>query len=159
RPMIDLNAFVPPGSNLRLENVANINDRGEIAVVGRIETGEERDFVLMPCGDTETNGCQEATSVSVIRSMQGPSASAKTGGLTAAEFVQLMRPRSIFARFGRHRGAQHTNAPPSALNAQSVSQAEAGLQSSATSTPSCLYTGTYGLKICSPAAGSTVTSP
>ena len=26
-PMIDLNSFVPPGSNLRLENVANINDR------------------------------------------------------------------------------------------------------------------------------------
>jgi probable HAF family extracellular repeat protein len=158
-PMIDLNAFVPPGSNLRLENVANINDRGEIAVVGRIGTGEQRDFVLIPCGDNEANGCQEATPVSVVRPMQGPNPSVKTGRLSAAEFMRLMRPRSIFGNFGRNRGAQHTNAAPSAVYVQSISQPEAGVKPSATSTLSCVYTGTYGLKICSPTAGSTVTSP
>src|SRR5438046_1722405 len=99
--MIDLNAFVPLGSHLRLDNDANINDRGEMAVVGRIETGEQRDFVLIPCGDNET-GCQEATPESVARPLQTPNPSVKTGGLTAAEFMRLMRPRSIFGNFGRN---------------------------------------------------------
>jgi len=54
--MIDLNTFLPPGSNLQLSNGYNINDRGEIVGVGfppgcADPFGCGRVFVLIPCDD------------------------------------------------------------------------------------------------------------
>jgi len=61
-PMIDLNAFVPPGSDLRLRGGATINDRGEIVVVGAFPNGDHRAVLLVPCDDepADSEGCREA---------------------------------------------------------------------------------------------------
>jgi probable HAF family extracellular repeat protein len=59
---IDLNAFVPPGSDLHLRAGATINDRGEIAVVGAFPDGDHRAVLLVPCDDepADSAGCREA---------------------------------------------------------------------------------------------------
>jgi len=54
-PMIDLNAFVPPGSDLLLRNATNINDRGEIALVAERSNGDHRAVLLIPC-DVRVDG-------------------------------------------------------------------------------------------------------
>jgi probable HAF family extracellular repeat protein len=59
--MIDLNAFVPPGSNLTVTDGETINDRGEIAGSGQLPNGDFHAVVLIPCnGQQAENGCQGA---------------------------------------------------------------------------------------------------
>jgi probable HAF family extracellular repeat protein len=59
--IIDLNEFVPPGSDLRVTDGETINDRGEIAGSGMLPNGDFHAVVLIPCdaehGDSE--GCQD----------------------------------------------------------------------------------------------------
>jgi probable HAF family extracellular repeat protein len=57
--MIDLNVFVPPGSNLTLGDVEQINDRGEMFGGALLPNGDARAFVLIPCGEGE-EGCVDA---------------------------------------------------------------------------------------------------
>lgn len=57
--IVDLNAFVPPGSDLNLVDSTFINDRGEIVVTGVTADGVAHPVVLVPCGPSEA-GCQEA---------------------------------------------------------------------------------------------------
>ena len=57
--MIDLNRFVPPGSDLTLVEATFINDPGEISVQGTRPNGEGRAVLLIPCGEG-TDGCHEA---------------------------------------------------------------------------------------------------
>jgi probable HAF family extracellular repeat protein len=61
-PMIDLNDFVPPGSDLTVTDGETINDGGEIAGTGMLPNGDFHAIVLIPCdaehGDTE--GCQDS---------------------------------------------------------------------------------------------------
>ena len=47
-PMVDLNSFVPPGSGILLHEGVFINERGEIAVDGRLANGDVHAFVLVP---------------------------------------------------------------------------------------------------------------
>jgi len=47
-PMVDLNSFVPPGSGILLREGVFINERGEIAVDGRLANGDVHAFVLVP---------------------------------------------------------------------------------------------------------------
>jgi hypothetical protein len=49
--MLDLNAFVPPGSDLALTQGAFINDRGEILASGVLLSGDSRSVLLIPCDD------------------------------------------------------------------------------------------------------------
>ena len=60
--IVDLNDFVPPGSDLRLTDGETINDRGEIAGSGMLPNGDFHAVVLIPCdaehGDSE--GCQDS---------------------------------------------------------------------------------------------------
>jgi len=58
-PMIDLNVFVPAGSDLHLRAGVTINDRGEIIVVGAFPNGDHRAVLLVPCDDepTDSEGC------------------------------------------------------------------------------------------------------
>jgi probable HAF family extracellular repeat protein len=60
--MIDLNDFVPPGSDLTITDGETINDRGEIAGSGMLPNGDFHAIVLIPCdaehGDSE--GCQDS---------------------------------------------------------------------------------------------------
>jgi probable HAF family extracellular repeat protein len=59
-PMIDLNAFVPAGSNLTLTEATFINDRGEISVQAVLPNGDSRAVLLVPCGHgNHSEGCQD----------------------------------------------------------------------------------------------------
>jgi probable HAF family extracellular repeat protein len=55
--MIDLNAFVPPGSNLTLTDAETINDRGEITASGLLPNGNFHAVVLTPCVPGRAPGC------------------------------------------------------------------------------------------------------
>jgi probable HAF family extracellular repeat protein len=58
--IIDLNVFVPPGSDLTLTEVEQINDRGEMFGIGTRANGEDRAFLLIPCQEGE-EGCIDAS--------------------------------------------------------------------------------------------------
>ncbi|HEV2728467.1 MAG TPA: hypothetical protein VGV15_00420, partial [Terriglobales bacterium] len=58
--IIDLNDFVPPGSDLRVTDGETINDRGEIAGSGMLPNGDFHAIVLIPCGK-DTDGCRGAS--------------------------------------------------------------------------------------------------
>jgi hypothetical protein len=60
--MIDLNDFVPPGSDLRVTDAETINDRGEIAGSGLLPNGDFHAVVLIPCDADhgESEGCQDS---------------------------------------------------------------------------------------------------
>jgi probable HAF family extracellular repeat protein len=55
-PAVDLNTLVPPGSGLALSQPTYINDRGEIAGMGVLPSGDTHAFVLIPCGEGD-EGC------------------------------------------------------------------------------------------------------
>jgi probable HAF family extracellular repeat protein len=61
-PLIDLNDFVPPGSDLAITDGETINDRGEIAGSGMLPNGDFHAIVLIPCGEISSDGddCREA---------------------------------------------------------------------------------------------------
>jgi probable HAF family extracellular repeat protein len=57
--MIDLNLFVPPGSDITLTEVEQINDRGEMFGIGTLANGDNRAFLLIPCdaNHSDIEGC------------------------------------------------------------------------------------------------------
>jgi probable HAF family extracellular repeat protein len=61
-PLIDLNDFVPPGSDLVITDGETINDRGEIAGSGMLPNGDFHAIVLIPCNDEQIDneGCRDA---------------------------------------------------------------------------------------------------
>jgi probable HAF family extracellular repeat protein len=59
-PGIDLNAFLPPGSDLTLYETHFVNDRGEIVAVGVLPNGDQHIVVLVPCSDRESEDCRSA---------------------------------------------------------------------------------------------------
>jgi probable HAF family extracellular repeat protein len=82
-PMIDLNDFVPPDSDLHLRAGATINDRGEIAASGLRTNGFVGSALLLPCDDepADSEGCRGgkhdsvnpgARTTSSIQSKLGP---------------------------------------------------------------------------------------
>jgi probable HAF family extracellular repeat protein len=58
-PMVDLNSFVTPGSGILLREVFFINERGEIAVSGRVANGDDHAFLLVPLDDDGENSAEE----------------------------------------------------------------------------------------------------
>jgi probable HAF family extracellular repeat protein len=52
-PLIDLNNFVPPQSDLVITDGESINNRGEIAGSGMLPSGDFHAIVLVPCDDAE----------------------------------------------------------------------------------------------------------
>jgi probable HAF family extracellular repeat protein len=54
-PMVDLNTLISPDLGVQLRNVATINDRGEMAVVGWFPDETHRPVLLIPCGDAREN--------------------------------------------------------------------------------------------------------
>jgi probable HAF family extracellular repeat protein len=58
-PMIDLNSFVPPSSNLILTIATLIGDRGEIAAQGVLPNGDTHAVLLVPCDEERADheGC------------------------------------------------------------------------------------------------------
>ena len=61
--MIDLNAFVPPESDLTITDGETINDRGEIAGSGMLPNGDFHAILLVPCSSnpSDSDGCRDAT--------------------------------------------------------------------------------------------------
>ena len=99
--IIDLNDFVPPGSDLRVTDGETVNDRGEIAGSGMLPNGDFHAVVLIPCdaehGDSE--GCQD--SGQNAKPPQVRSAHNLAGSVTAG---QKLSARELMDRFrsGRH---------------------------------------------------------
>jgi probable HAF family extracellular repeat protein len=59
--ILDLNNFVPPGSDLTLNEAFFINDSGEISGLGTLSDGSQHAFLLIPCGGRgETKGCMDS---------------------------------------------------------------------------------------------------
>jgi probable HAF family extracellular repeat protein len=56
--MLDLNGFVPPDTDLTLNEATFINDRREISGFGTDSNDNQRAFLLIPCG-AGTDGCIE----------------------------------------------------------------------------------------------------
>jgi len=58
--MIDVNDVVAPGSNLTLNEIEKINDRGEMFGIGTLTNGENRAFLLIPCDENHpgVEGCE-----------------------------------------------------------------------------------------------------
>jgi probable HAF family extracellular repeat protein len=62
-PMIDLNAFVPPDSDLTITDGHTINDSGEIIASGMLPNGDFHAILLVPCGSNpaDSDGCRDVT--------------------------------------------------------------------------------------------------
>jgi hypothetical protein len=75
--ILDLNAFVPPDSDLTLVEASSINDSGEIGgfalLPNKKAPGEfdQRAFLLIPCEPQETEGCQDAAAGPGFRACPG----------------------------------------------------------------------------------------
>jgi len=75
--IINLNDFVPPGSNLRITDGETINDRGEIAGSGLLPDGDFHAIVLIPCDDNGVDdGCRRSEQSPNLQSGLPRSASA-----------------------------------------------------------------------------------
>jgi probable HAF family extracellular repeat protein len=85
--MLDLNVFVPAGSGLTLNEVEQINDRGEMFGIGTLASGEDRAFFLMPCEEGE-EGCVDASESTAAAPQNHPvgTRSATQVRLTVAEW-------------------------------------------------------------------------
>jgi probable HAF family extracellular repeat protein len=61
--MIDLNAFVPPDSDLTITDGHTINESGEITASGKLPNGDFHAILLIPCGShrSDSDGCRDAT--------------------------------------------------------------------------------------------------
>ncbi len=94
--MIDLNDFVPPGSDLTITDGETINDRGEIAGSGLLPNGDFHAVVLIPCDDEhgDSEGCQDAAAAA----QTGSESVARTRGRLTPETLSALRNR-IFRRY------------------------------------------------------------
>lgn len=72
-PITDLNATVSSGSGVHLTDALFINDGGEITATGFLSNGDQRAFVLVPCGQ---GGEGRAESAAGTATMQGNRATA-----------------------------------------------------------------------------------
>lgn len=105
-PMIDLNAFVPPGSDLTVIDGETINDRGEIAGSGLLPNGDIHAVVLLPCDDHQhgdSHGCRNAdqhTNATPSRPAPGtsPAASAARPKLKPSELEAKLTDRYFTPR-------------------------------------------------------------
>jgi hypothetical protein len=58
-PIIDLSTLISPGAAVTLIEAIFINDRGEIAALGKLANGDEHAIVLFPCDENhpDIEGC------------------------------------------------------------------------------------------------------
>ena len=94
--IIDLNDFVPPGSDLRVTDGETINDRGEIAGSGLLPNGDFHAVVLIPCDDEHGDGvgCQDAAGAARINS----ASATRTHSRLTPETLSALRNR-LFRRY------------------------------------------------------------
>ena len=95
-PAIDLNSFVPPGSDLFLVESVSINDRGEIVALGVLPSGDTRAVLLIPDGhDVDAT---PGAGVATVAEGSGPPT---RGVLSPAELARLSSRLGNRHRFGR----------------------------------------------------------
>lgn len=92
--MIDLNRFVPEGSNLTVTDGESINDGGEIAASGMLPNGDFHAVVLIPCTGAHEHdkGCQESTQPSTPTT-DVPAAAGAPLRWTPTEMAAKLNPR------------------------------------------------------------------
>jgi len=89
-PMIDLNNFVPPGSNLTLTEATYISDNGEISVQAVLSNGDNHAGLLIPCSG-KGHGCQDGSGIDAFSSGPGMRGRVERYGLSRKN-----NPRSPF---------------------------------------------------------------
>lgn len=95
---VDLNNFVPLGTDLTLNEAFFINDRGEISGIGTDSNGDQRTFLLIPCGNgPENSAC--------VNSMVNPAAATRDNSASVPHEPRRVSPRA-FRTLGR-RGMTH----------------------------------------------------
>ncbi len=85
--IIDLNAFVPPDSDLYLLEADFINDNGDITGPAFLSNGDVHQYLLLRCGQQDSGGCQtaraplahRARNINATASRQGRMSSPSTG--------------------------------------------------------------------------------
>ena len=94
--IIDLNDFVPPGSDLTITDGETINDRGEIAGSGMLPNGDFHAVVLIPCDAEhgESEGCQDAAGAARTNS----ASATRTHSRLTPETLSALRNR-LFRRY------------------------------------------------------------
>ena len=113
-PIVDLNALVPPGSDVTITDAFDINDRGEIAGNGFLANGDVRAVLLIPCDENHAGieDCDydliDAATAAQVRPAQitAPSAAAGFANLSPAE--RMTRFRSMMANRNRRFGVPQT---------------------------------------------------
>jgi probable HAF family extracellular repeat protein len=102
--IVDLNVFVPPGSNLVLTDVEEINDRGEMFGSAVLPNGDGRAFLLIPVCADGTEGCADApldqAVVALSRATSGAAAKAMTAPELAAFKEKIARMAGRDRAFG-----------------------------------------------------------
>jgi probable HAF family extracellular repeat protein len=88
--IIDLNVFVPAGSDLTLVGAEEINDHGEIFGIGTLSNGDARAFLLIPVGDGDPEGIS-ATPENLA------ALAAKTGQISVSATQSRKVPRDMAA--------------------------------------------------------------
>jgi probable HAF family extracellular repeat protein len=103
-PMIDLNSFVPPGSNLTLTVATLINDVGEIAVQGVLPNGDTRAVLLIPCevDHSDDEGCEDAKSGAPYANRAAPAVTAGRSSTMPGDPRPRVRPHEMLDRFRAH---------------------------------------------------------
>jgi len=100
--IIDLNIFVPPGTDLTLGDTEKINERGEILGIGYLSNGDSRAFLLIPVGEADPAGITASPKKAVKVSARSVPRSAAA---MAAARAQLSRRRNWWG-LGPHLGAR-----------------------------------------------------
>ncbi len=91
--MVDLNAFVPPGSDLTLNEAVFINDRGEISGFGTLPNGDQHAFVMIPCGADDTESCKGVTAGEThVRAVSIPTPTTQRHPASRSPFNRMLRP-------------------------------------------------------------------
>ena len=104
-PLIDLNEFLPHGSDLVITDGETINDRGQIAGTGMLPNGDFHAIVLVPCteGSASQYGCQDGSEDSTsVQKKSRPFESARKYQAPGLESV-----RTAFEKAERRYGPFH----------------------------------------------------
>lgn len=107
RPGVDLNTFVPPGSDFELIEADFISDTGEITGFGFLPNGDEHAFLLIPGDDDMTAGV-ESGSQNDVAPTSHTSANVTHANLTPERLAKLR------ARLANHHHGLGIGLPKSA---------------------------------------------
>ena len=94
--MINLQAFVPQTSGFTLAEPSSINDRGEIVGYGFLSNGDENAFLLIPCAQDETEGCEDETANASRAQGRSSQSASSQPSRSREEIISALRTR--FAR-------------------------------------------------------------